>query len=74
MKENQWIETKKELPPCDGIYEITNFRWDLSPFDTELCVYDGYGFLFNGTYRHPKFWRETAYTRKKKYGKVNNDG
>lgn len=72
MKIN-WIETEKELPPQDGIYEITNHpekEDDLLRREmTSTAFYDGYGFNFLGVYRQAKFWRKFEYVEKR-YGKI----
>jgi hypothetical protein len=68
-EENPWIECSKELPPCDGIYNITNGAND--PYGGVGVIYDGFGFIFEGIYRHPKFWRYRDQLNKK-YGKQND--
>ena len=71
-----WIETEKELPPCDGVYEVTNLQiidteiaCEALTIDLGIADYDGYGFKYLGVYRKPRFWREVP-NREKKYGKV----
>lgn len=63
---SQWIESQKELPPCDGTYQVTNHTDSL--YDLRIFAYDGYGFTFDGIYREPKFWRKITELHKK-YGK-----
>ena len=66
----EWIDVEKELPACDGFYQVTNFPENES--NSGVCCYDGYGFKFDGHYGMVKFWRNT---RKivKKYGKIKLD-
>jgi hypothetical protein len=66
---SEWIRVTKELPPCDGLYEVSNHRHS---FAQGVCYYDGYGFLHDGTYRTLNFWRHHP-TLEKKYGKVESD-
>lgn len=60
----EWIESSKELPPCDGSYEITNTPlWENDKDWTQrhpiaTSYYDGYGFSYGGIYREPSFWRK----------------
>lgn len=63
MKE--WISVEKELPPCDGMYEVTN---NPNSMQAEGCLYyDGIGFILI-VYRPVEFWRyHTPLT--KRYGK-----
>lgn len=62
-----WIECKKELPPYDGLYRVTN-----DP-ENEMGIrgvakYDGYGFIYQNHYVTPDYW--AFYTpEEKKYGK-----
>jgi hypothetical protein len=68
--ENPWIECAKELPPFDGIYNISNDNINQS---LGISVrYDGYGFIFNDIYRDPKYWRYIDQS-KKKYGKQDKE-
>lgn len=71
-----WIETDIELPPCDGLYEVTNHpEFEKKPSKEELfsiAFYDGYGFKYLGIYRNPKWWRKNS-ERMKRYGKINKD-
>lgn len=66
-KENEWIKSSEELPPCDGMYHCTNHPENT--FDLGCCKYDGYGFMADLMYRRPKYWRYMA-PLEKKYGKV----
>lgn len=73
MSDINWIETEKELPPRDGIYEVTN-HLELEYDPTEKgyissSYYDGYGFECLGVYRPVKYWRERQEIRRK-YGKI----
>lgn len=63
----KWIDATKELPACDGIYDVTNNPCSL---EAEGCLlYDGIGFLLVHAYRPVKFWRQ--YTPLvKRYGKI----
>ena len=70
---SQWIESSKELPPCDGSYEITNNPtldedWT-QRLPISICWYDGLGFSYGGVYREPKYWRKWE-PREKRYGKI----
>lgn len=72
-KDGEWIEVTKELPPCDGTYEITNNPqlendW-INRYPTGTAYYNGYGFEYLGIYRSPKYWRKYEF-KEKKYGKV----
>lgn len=72
MKHNLWKDVDIELPPCDGIYEITNdvfLSMNNKKYDLECLDYDGYGFKFLGIYRPVKYWR-FCLPLEKKYGKV----
>ena len=60
----EWIETSKELPPCDGKYEVTNTYNG----NSDIAFYDGYGFEFDGHYVKPKYWKNWR-PKEKKYGK-----
>jgi len=63
----EWIDTSKELPPCDGKYQVTN------TFNTwvEVFEYDGYGFKDDqGIYQNPRYWK-TFKKLEKRYGMVN---
>ena len=61
-----WIQSEYDLPPKDGMYEVTNNTEDL--IFSGYCMYDGYGFKYGLVYKEPKFWREYIQTYKK-YGK-----
>jgi len=69
----EWKKTEIELPPKDGIYEVTNNPYfESDPFNREMistCVYDGYGFELHGVYRDPLYWRDCK-SRERRYGKV----
>lgn len=73
---HEWIESQKELPPCDGSYEITNTPHQENDVDwtqkAPICMayYDGYGFSYGGVHREPKYWRKFE-PRTKKYGKLS---
>lgn len=62
-----WFDVTKELPPEDGLYEVTNL-----PIDgcDGIMEYDGYGFLHEGVYKNPRFWKPKL-LRIKRYGKIN---
>jgi len=64
---NNWFDSSEELPPCDGMYEVTNFSGSLR--DWGIFEYNGYGFIYEGSFRPIKFWRYIK-KREKKYGKV----
>jgi|HubBroStandDraft_6_1064221.scaffolds.fasta_scaffold888413_1 hypothetical protein len=64
---SDWIDTTKELPPHDGIYEVTNNISDEKQFD--FLNYDGYGFILLHAYRPIKFWRHCK-SLVKRYGKI----
>ena len=73
MTIGKWIESAKELPPCDGSYEITNNPtldedWT-QRIPISICWYDGLGFSYGGVYREPKYWRKWE-PREKRYGKI----
>ena len=66
-----WIESEKELPSKDGMYEVSNHIDEGYTADYPgkgICEYDGWGFKFQNTYRSPKYWREIP-KRVKRYGK-----
>lgn len=70
-----WISVKEELPPKDGIYEVTNHpdienNWTNRNL-TILATYDGYGFEYLGIYRFPRYWRKYE-LKEKRYGKLEN--
>jgi hypothetical protein len=75
--ENPWIDCKQELPSVDGVYEISNdlpgkkktTLWlALPPMN---AYYDGHGFLINGIYERPSYWRQALEkSLEKKYGKI----
>ena len=71
MKSNEWINVNKELPKCDGMYEVTNL--DHLELAQGILHYDGYGFLHLGIYRPVQFWRKPQNLIKKKYGKVKEE-
>lgn len=62
-----WIDVEKELPPCDGIYEVTNNSNSLQ--QQGALYYDGIGFLLVSAYRPVKFWRPFNKIEKR-YGKI----
>lgn len=62
---SDWINTDEELPPCDGLYEVANFKLKLTAF----MNYDGIGFSHDGFYVPVQFWRKPQPILKK-YGKV----
>ena len=63
---DDWIESAKELPACDGNYLVCN---DLHrQFDKALLEYDGIGFKYNGVYIMPNYWK-VFIPPPKKYGK-----
>lgn len=70
----RWISISEQLPPNDGLYEVTNhphihddtFKQSLSG----LAEYDGYGFKYLGIYRTPLYWRPPICLQEKKYGKI----
>jgi hypothetical protein len=65
---NEWIDTRIELPPCDGTYEINNSQIEgQSP--SGIAIYDGIGFLYEYHYVNPRFWRNYS-PLTKKYGKI----
>jgi hypothetical protein len=63
----EWIDAQKELPPKDGIYEVTNN--ENNPISEACLYYDGIGFLYLGIYRPIMFWRFHSEI-KKRYGKM----
>ena len=62
-----WIDTDKELPPCDGEYEVTNDIKTL--MDLSVMNYDGIGFFYLYGYYPVKYWRHRK-KPEKKYGKI----
>jgi hypothetical protein len=62
----EWICVSEELPPENGNYYVTNFPNDA--WDEGVAYYDGWGFMYLGCYRTPKYWRKCR-TIPKKYGK-----
>lgn len=77
-----WIETEKELPEKDGMYEVTNDPYNLDLImrhdnldlimhhEIGVAFYDGYGFKYLGIYRYPKYWRKYEF-KEKRYGKIS---
>lgn len=65
---NSWIESVTELPPNDGIYEVTNSI--SNEFDLGCCEYNGFGFNYDSHYVYPLFWRHIE-KKQKRYGKIN---
>lgn len=70
----EWIKCEEELPPCDGIYlisDIPSMGWE------GVARYDGYGFLLNKRYLHPKYWTHLENIKKiygkKIYGKIKKE-
>ncbi len=64
---SDWIDLNKELPPCDGMYDVTN---DPSSLSQEGCLYyDGFGFSLINSYSPVKFWRKHNKIDKR-YGKI----
>jgi hypothetical protein len=64
----EWIDVQVELPPKDGLYEISN---DKNSRSAQGCYhYDGIGFFIVNAYRPVKFWRHHMSLSNKKYGKV----
>ncbi len=68
-KENEWFDINKELPPYDAYYEVTNNCLEMK--DLGVCEYNGYGFIYDGVYKYPKFWRFFKLVEKK-YGRQVN--
>lgn len=67
IKNYDWIDVTKELPPSDGMYDITN---NPNSWKAEDCLlYDGIGFLLVHAYRTVKFWRHHT-PLVKRYGKI----
>lgn len=64
---NNWIDVKNELPPYDGLYEVTNDAE--SNRQTGCLLYDGIGFKFDHAYRPVEFWRHIPKIEKR-YGKI----
>ena len=70
MTETGWIDVEKELPPCDGMYEVTDKSDSMA---AEGCLfYDGIGFLLLSAYRPVKFWRHHKPIIKR-YGKQDEN-
>ena len=67
--DNPWILIEEELPPKDGIYEVTCYPGDLDPYDKTCMQYDGIGFSYISAYRNPKAWRFIV-EKQKRYGKL----
>jgi len=67
--QNKWIDVEKELPPCDGLYEVTNDK--TSQFPQHFLTYDGIGFLYGHIYRPIRFWRYNI-KLEKRYGKIDD--
>lgn len=66
---SEWINVEKELPNCDGLYEVTN---DPSSIQQQGCLeYDGIGFVYLHAYRPVKFWRNRV-SLTKRYGKLTD--
>ena len=70
---SEWIDCEKELPPCDGWYEICDSN-ATSQYDYYIgqALYDGIGFIVKNSYREPKYWRQIV-IKKKRYGKIENE-
>lgn len=72
-KDMGWKCVDDQLPPFDGIYEITNHpQAEDDPYNRLIgtAYYDGLGFEYMGVYRSPRYWRGPRDTEKKKYGPV----
>lgn len=71
-----WVSVEDELPPVDGMYEITNHpEFSEDPIRRECtgtAYYDGWGFEYLGVYRSPGYWRKITPKLKKRYGKKND--
>lgn len=63
----EWIDADKELPPCDGFYEVTNNPESILYIET--LSYDGIGFFYINSYRPVRYWRPIKPIHKK-YGKI----
>ncbi len=62
-----WIDVDIELPPRDGMYEVTN-NPNLLQQEGAL-YYDGIGFSLIDAYRPIRYWR--PYNKiEKRYGKL----
>ncbi len=66
---SDWIDVEKELPPCDGNYEVTNNPESLQ--QQECLSYDGIGFFYLEAYRPVKYWRPLTKIEKR-YGIVKS--
>jgi len=66
MNEDGWIDTEKELPPCDGYYQATN---KIGSDFVAIMKYDGIGFLYQHAYRPVKYWMPYHF-KEKRYGKI----
>lgn len=62
----EWNSSNCELPPSDGLYEITNI---INAGCQAILEYDGYGFKHENHYVRPFFWRQFK-PLEKKYGKI----
>lgn len=69
MEDNDWKLTRKELPPNDGFYEVTN---SINCENNGICEYDGYGFKYSGHYVNPSYWRFHK-PLEKRYGKIDDN-
>jgi len=66
--ENNWISVDDELPPKDGLYEVTNDNTLIQ--QQGIMQYDGIGFFLASAYKPVQYWRYYISNIKKRYGKV----
>ena len=71
MSENPWIDSAKELPPCNGQYQVTNNIDKKYTSIIGMCEYDGYGFCYLGIYKEPLYWRHLGPQLEKINGKID---
>jgi hypothetical protein len=64
--ETLWVSVDKELPPKDGLYEVSNDKKNV-----DVLYYDGFGFYLHPAYRPVQFWRKYQSKPTKKYGKLD---
>ena len=67
---SEWIDVKKELPPCDALYQVCDRTDICSPSD---AWYDGENFrIIDDTDCKKNFWRHIP-VKIKRYGKVKDE-
>ena len=67
---SEWIETAKELPPCNGWYKLSNSP-ELNFVVPAIAYYDGVGFVVQSIYMPYLYWTDYK-DIPKNYGKKDD--